>query len=80
MNAQLRSGSIVTLWSITTTNTPPATLLIEQALILDVQPVEQSSTESNSPPYLIVLAIPAGRQAEILAFAEAGTLAFTLAP
>lgn len=75
-NGQLTSGTIVTVWSVT--DTGPAEPLLDEALVLDVQKVEQSESEPHTNPYVIVLAVPMQKQAALLTAATDQTILLTL--
>jgi len=75
-NGQLTSSAIVTVWAVT--NTGQAEPLLDEALVLDVQKVEQSESEANTNTYAIVLAIPRLKQAELLTAVTNHTIWFTI--
>lgn len=78
-NGRLAAGTIVTVWTVT--NTGQAQPLLNEALVLDVQKVEgQSESEENAFPYVVVLAVPRPKQAELLTAMATGSLMFTLTP
>lgn len=78
-NGQLAPGAIVTVWTVT--DTGKAEPLLAEALVLDVQKVEgQSETEDNTLPYVIVLAVPSPKQAELITAVASDSLILTLTP
>jgi hypothetical protein len=78
-NRQLAPGAIVTVWTIT--DTGKAEPLLDEVLVLDVQTVEgQSETEDNTLPYVIILAVPSPKRAELITAVAANSLILTLAP
>jgi Flp pilus assembly protein CpaB len=78
-NSQLAPGAIVTVWTVI--DTGRAEPLLAEALVLDVQKVEgQSETEDNTLPYVIVLAVPSPKQAELVMAVAANSLILTLTP
>lgn len=78
-NGQLAPGAMVTVWAIT--DSGQAEPLIDELLVLDVQKVDgQGETVGNLSPYVIVLAVPRPKQAEVLTAAATGSLSLTLAP
>jgi hypothetical protein len=78
------SGDIVNLWQVSTINDTSIVksyLLLDRILILDVLPVPAVSTDDAEKfPYVIILAVPMGHQAEILNAMAKGALVFTLDP
>ncbi|HIP71205.1 MAG TPA: hypothetical protein EYH05_07395 [Anaerolineae bacterium] len=78
-NGQLASGAIITVWKVT--DTGQAEPLLNEALVLDVPKVEgQSESEENTFPYVVVLAVPRPKQAELLTAVATGSLTLTLVP
>jgi len=78
-NSQLASGAIVTIWTVT--DTGKAEPLLAEALVLDVQQVNgQSEMEGNILPYVIVLAVPSPKQAELITTVASDSLILTLTP
>ncbi len=78
-NGRLAPGAIVTVWTVT--DTGQAQPLLDEALVLDVQKVEmQSESDENAFPYVVVLAVPRPKQAELLTTIATGSLMLTLAP
>ena len=78
-NGRLTSGAIVTVWSVT--GSRQAEPLLDEALVLDVQKVEeQNEAEGNTNPYVVVLAVPRPKQAELLMAVATGSLMLTLTP
>lgn len=78
-NGRLTAGTIVTVWTVT--DTGQAQPLQDEALVLDVQKVEvQSESEENAFPYVVVLAVPRPKQAELLTAVSTGSLTLTLVP
>ncbi len=78
-NGQLASGAIVTVWTVT--DTEQAKPLLGEVLVLDVQKVAgQSDTEEKAFPYIVVLAVPRPKQAELLTAVATGSLMLTLTP
>jgi Flp pilus assembly protein CpaB len=75
-NGQLTPSAIVTVWTVT--DTGQAEPLLDEALVLDVQKVEQSESEADANPYVIVLAIPRLKQAELLTAMIKHTIWFTI--
>lgn len=81
-NGKLSSGTVVSVWNVSSSNDQggnKTTLILNRALVLDVQQSEGSS-EAGNYPYVIVLAIPIHKQEEILTAAAANSISFTLAP
>lgn len=78
-NGQLASGTIVTVWTVTDAgNAEP---LLDEVLVLDVQKVEeQTGTEGNSFPYVIVLAVPGPEREALLSAVAKDALYVTLTP
>lgn len=78
-NSQLAPGAIVTVWTVT--DTGKAEPLLIEVLVLDVQKVEaQSQTEKYTWPYVIVLAVPLPKQAELITAVATDSLILTLTP
>lgn len=81
-NGKLSSGTVVTVWAIYPTNEPGVSkteLLLQRVLVLDVQKTE-SGVETESHPYVAILAVPIDRQAKVITAAYSGSLTFTLTP
>jgi len=81
-NGQLTSGDVISLWEVpNTTATSTTNLILDRVLVLDVLAVSPMSTdESGTLPYVVILAVPVNRQADILSSEAKGLLAFTLHP
>lgn len=77
-NNRLSSGSVVEVWAISPTDNQKiinSTLVLRRALILNVQ-----KTEGNvDHPYVVILAVPNDRQAEVLGMVASNLISFTLA-
>lgn len=86
INGQLSPGAVVTVWSLShadESDSVTARPLLKQVLVLYVQhfiPEPGKESDAGALPYVVVLAIPADRQAEVLAVVAAGSLALTFAP
>ena len=85
-NGQLSPGAVITIWSMARSGeSSPYTAqpLLQRVLVLDVQrvvPEPGKEQEASNPPYVIILAIPIDRQADVLAASARGSLALTLTP
>jgi Flp pilus assembly protein CpaB len=78
-NSQLTPGAVVAVWAVT--DTGKAEPLLAEALVLDVQKVEaQREGEDNLWPYIIILAVPSPKQAELITVVASGSLILTLTP
>lgn len=79
---RLTSGDIITLWETSNNSTTStANLLLDQVLVLDVLAVSPIPTDNTEVfPYVVVLAVPVDRQADILSSAAKEALVFTLRP
>lgn len=72
-NGQLVSGEMVTVWAVTETGQVEP--LLNEALVLDVQQVEeQNEAEGNAYPYVVVLAVPESQQEALLTAVANGFL------
>ena len=82
LNGQLTTGDIILVWEVSdVSNTAPASLIVDRVLVLDVLPISLVITnDTETSPYVVVLAVPANLQAGILTLAKKGLLAFTLHP
>lgn len=81
-NGELSSGTLVTVWAVFPTDDPGVNrteLLFPQALVLDVGQIEQGE-DTQTRPYVVILAVPISHQLEVLAAAASGSLTFTLVP
>jgi hypothetical protein len=80
-NGQLAPGAVVALWSV---GPPGAAIpisgqpLLQRVLVLDDQRV--APTPSAGDPFVIVLAIPNGRRADVLAAAASNKLSLSVQP
>lgn len=78
-NGRLAAGAIVTVWSVT--DAGQAQPLLEEALVLDVQKAEgQGESEEKAFPYVVILAVPKPKQAELLTAVATGSLMLTFTP
>lgn len=81
---RLTSGDVIMLWEASNnSSTSTANLLLDQVLVLDVLAVTPAPTDNDNTevfPYVIILAVPLDRQADILSFVATRSLVFTLRP
>jgi Flp pilus assembly protein CpaB len=76
---RLTSGDVVTLWNVPVNRSSTPELMLDQVLVLDVLPASATQTTTGEQlPYVVILAVPIDRQAEILSAAAKGSLMFTL--
>jgi len=78
-NGRLAAGAMVTVWTVT--DAGQAQPLLEEALVLDVQKAEgQGESEEKAFPYVVILAVPRPKQAELLTAVATGSLMLTFTP
>ncbi|MCA9936796.1 MAG: hypothetical protein KC415_22830 [Anaerolineales bacterium] len=78
-NGRLAAGAMVTVWTVT--DAGQAQPLLEEVLVLDVQKAEgQGESEEKAFPYVVILAVPRPKQAELLTAVATGSLMLTFTP
>lgn len=75
-NGNLESGSKVTVWSVEADNNK-TTILLQQALVLDIQKTENLPKDSDLA-FVLVIAVPEDKQGDILSAAARHALGLSL--